>query len=88
MIDITESTDEPTVRRWQRGYEIPVDITSEVRTDANQVSRTVWMYRRCVVAALTTVDIQAAIDRDFDGDVLLYQEAIDTARSVVLTPLV
>lgn len=79
---MTESDSLPTVRRWQSGYEIPVQITTETRTDEmTGTARTVYLYRRVVVPALTALDIAASVERDHGGDPAILAEAAMTAAA-------
>ena len=82
----TESATEPTVQRWQTGYEIPVDVTSEDITD-EQGTYTRWTYRRVVTASLASVDIARAVAADFDGDPAVLAQAQAAALDAV-TPLI
>lgn len=79
----TQSNEEPKVRRWQDGYEIPISIESSVLDDEHG-TRTVYSYFRLVVPALTIPDIESAISRDFDGDAALLAEAIAIAKAAMI----
>lgn len=83
MIEQTYSGAAPKAQRWQNGYEIPVNITTE-EIDDNGETKTRWVYQRVVTPALTTVDIQAVIDRDFNGDNAVYEQAIVEAKAILL----
>lgn len=75
---MTESTDPPVVRKWQHGYEVPVQITSTTVD-----GRTVYTYERIIVTSLSALDIKAAVDRDFNGDPAIYAEAEAAARTAL-----
>jgi hypothetical protein len=79
MTDLTYSNTEPFCQRWQDGYEIPVTVTTEEHD-----GRTRWVYQRVITPALTTIDIYAAVEREFDGDVDIYNQAIAAAQQVLL----
>lgn len=65
MIDekYTQSPTEPTVRRWQRGYEIPVDVAKVTETGEDGTQRIFWRYLRVVTDSLNDVDVEAALTR-------------------------
>jgi ABC-type Fe3+ transport system substrate-binding protein len=79
MIEWTYSGAEPFCQRWQDGYEIPVNVTTEEHD-----GRPRWVYQRVVTPALTTIDIWAAVERDFGADPEVYAQAIAAAQLVLL----
>jgi hypothetical protein len=79
----TQSNELPKARRWQEGYEIPVEI--EVLEVSDEYGdRLVYSYHRLIVPALTITDIESAIARDFEGDEILLADAIAAAKAVML----
>jgi hypothetical protein len=69
----TQSHEAPSVRRWQDGYEIPVNITHNPATSDRSEC---WDYARVIVPALTAIDVTSAVDRDFDSDAGVLAEAL------------
>lgn len=72
----TESHEQPSVRRWQDQFEIPVRVTSAQVTDQDGSARTIWAYDRLLVPALTAIDVNSAVDRDFDADADVRAQAL------------
>lgn len=84
---MTESHEQPVVRRWQDLFEIPVQVTSEARENPDGSTRTVWTYGRVLVPALTAIDVNSAIDRDFDADEQVRAQALAAMRdALAVTP--
>lgn len=83
----TESHEQPVVRRWQDLFEIPVRVASEARENPDGSTRTVWTYDRVLVPALTAIDVNSAVDRDFDADEQVRTQALAAMRdALAVTP--
>lgn len=80
---ITFSNEAPYVRRWQDGYEIPLNASlEEITTEQGAFER--WSYYRLIVPALTVPDIENAVLREFDGDAEVLAQAIAKAKEAML----
>jgi hypothetical protein len=85
-IEATSAT-APTLARWQTGWEIPVTVSVETVTPEMGEPYEQWTYQRVVVPSLAASDIQAVVERDFDGDASILAEAQAIAL-LALTPQV
>ena len=79
----TQSNELPKTRRWQEGYEIPVNI-EELQIQKEEETYTAYSYDRVIVSALTVPDIESAVNRDFDGDADILAQAVESAKSAMI----
>lgn len=73
------SATEPSVARWQSGYEIPVNVRRETVTPPDGDPYEQWAYERVVVSSLSSMDIASAVLADFDGDPAVLAQAQEAA---------
>jgi hypothetical protein len=65
----------PVVQQWQNGWEIPVNI-EKITIESEDGKYDMWEYQRVVVNSLNSNDVLQAVNKDFDGNNNIYQEAM------------
>ena len=79
----TQSNELPKTRRWQEGYEIPVNI-EELLVEKDDQTYIAYSYNRVVVSALTVPDIESAVAREFNADADVLAQALQSAKSAII----
>lgn len=63
----TLSATPPVIARWQDGWVIPINITSDEVT-GDHGTQTVWTYDRLIAQSLAADDVTRAVAAQFDSD--------------------
>lgn len=76
----TQSIELPTTRRWQSGFEIPINIEAKEKQH-NEFFYIVYEYDRIIVEQLDAKEIELALQMNFVNDPDALKQAIDAAKT-------